>query len=159
MGIQVIGVQELQREFSRIAGIVPAVARPALRDAAKLIRDAARKEAPRGRKRDGSLSPGLLQRSIVSFLVKRKTQSQVAYVRVNVLSGRSKAPHGHLIEFGTSVRTWGGKLMRFRFKSKWKSARQIAGVKANAYFARAVRTTGNQALELVLSRVNSVLSQ
>lgn len=133
MSITIQGVQQLNQDFRRLLALTTTTeARRALREGARIIATEQRRRAPVGLARDGSTNPGQLRRSIVYFLGRKKQTA--SWVRVNILSGRNAARHGHLVSFGTRPRTWGGKLMRFRFRGKWRSARQVKGMAPNPYF-------------------------
>lgn len=153
MSIQVLGVKALGRDFERLAKVATTTeTRRAFRAGAGVIRDEARRQAPRGRSKDGAKQPGQLRRSIVSFLGRRtrKGEDVVSFARVNVLKGRVKAPHGHLVEFGTAERRpKTAKFMIFRYGGKVIRARKVRGMRANPYFARAVSGAGDRALQMV----------
>jgi HK97 gp10 family phage protein len=151
--IQVLGVRNLDRDFDRLKGIASSTeTRRAFRAGAAVLRDAARTEAPRGTKRGGSRNPGLLKRAIVSFLGRRRRKGEdiVSFARVNVLKGRVRAPHAHLIEFGTSERrAKSAKFMTFRINGQVVRRRTVRGVTANPYFERAVSRSGGRVLDAV----------
>lgn len=153
MAIQVLGVKALGRDFERLAKVATTTeTRRAFRAGAGVIRDEARKQAPRGRSKDGAKQPGQLRRAIVSFLGRRvrKGEDVISFARVNVLAGRIKAPHGHLVEFGTSERKpKRGRFMTFRAGGKVIRAKRVRGMRANPFFARALGVAGGRALQMV----------
>lgn len=153
MAITVIGTKALHADLARLAGMVTSPqARRLFRAGAAIIRDQARAEAPRGKASDGSTSPGLLRRSIISFAGRRsrRGEEQAAFSRVNVLKGRIKAPHGHLVEFGTSDRVpRRARFMTLKVRGKWRRAKRVRGVRPDPFFARSVTIAGPRALEAV----------
>lgn len=153
MSIQVLGVKALSQEFERLKRIATTTeTRRAFRAGSGAIRDEARRQAPRGRAKDGAKQPGLLRRAIVSFLGRRarKGEDVVSFARVNIRKGRIRAPHGHLVEFGTGERRpKTAKFMVFRYGGKVVRAKKVRGVAANAYFSRAVSVAGGRALQIV----------
>jgi len=155
MAIQVLGVKTLGADFARLKQVATtAQTRRAFREGAGAIRDEARRRAPRGRTRDGSKRPGLLRRSIVSFLGRRVRRGEdvVSFARVNILKGNVRAPHGHLVAFGTSERRpKKSRFMTFLYRGKVVRAKKVRGVTANPFFARAVSVAGHRALLMVAS--------
>ncbi len=153
MSIQVLGVKALGQDFERLKRVATtSETRRAFRAGAGVVRDEARRQAPRGRTKDGSKRPGQLRRSIVSFLGRRRRNGEdvVSFARVNVLKGRVRAPHGHLVEFGTGERRpKTARFMTFRYGGKIIRARKVRGVQANAFFSRAVGVAGDRALQMV----------
>lgn len=153
MAITVIGTKAFHADLARLAGMVTSSeARRLFRAGAAIIRDQARTEAPRGKASEGSTSPGLLRRAIISFGGRRSrlVEKQTAFARVNVLKGRVKAPHGHLVEFGTSDRVpRRSTYMTLKVRRKWRRAKRVRGVRPNPFFERSVTIAGPRALEAV----------
>ncbi len=150
--IQVLGIRNLDQDFDRLKGIATTTeTRRAFRAGSGVMRDAIRSEQPRGTKRGGSKSPGLLKRATVNFLGRRRRKGEdiSAFVRVNVLKGRVRAPHGHLVEFGTSERRAKGKFMTFRINGQVVRRRTVRGVPANPAFKRGVTRSGGRVLDAV----------
>lgn len=153
MAIQVLGVKALGQDFERLKRVATtSETRRAFRAGSGVVRDEARRQAPRGRTKDGADQPGQLRRAITSFLGRRTRNGEdvVSFARVNVLKGRIRAPHGHLVEFGTGERRpKTARFMTFRYGGKVIRARKVRGMRANAYFSRAVSVAGDKALQMV----------
>lgn len=161
--IQVLGIRNLDRDFDRLKGIATTTeTRRAFRAGAGVMRDAARAEAPRGTKRGGSKNPGLLKRAIISFLGRRRRKGEEisSFARVNIRKGRVRAPHGHLIEFGTGQRRpKNAKFMAFSFNGGLVRARTAQGVTANSYFQRAVSRSGGKVLDAVTASLRKQIEK
>lgn len=156
MGIVVIGKDQLKAALQGLAGdLQSADVRTGFQRAAALIRDKARGEAPSYK--------GTLRRAIVSFASRRrgKRAEPAAWARVNVLSGRVKAPHGHLVEFGTKPRR--PKKRRYM---KFEGAlgfgigvtytvftKRVAAIRPNPYFKRAVERSDSAALNVAIEAI------
>jgi len=151
--IQVLGVRNLDRDFDRLKGIATTTeTRRAFRAGSGVMRDAIRSEQPRGTKRGGSRNPGLLKRATINFLGRRRRKGEdiTAFVRVNVLKGRVRAPHGHLVEFGTGERrAKSAKFMTFSGNGQIIRRRTVRGVPANPAFKRGVSRSGGRVLDAV----------
>lgn len=150
MAISVLGTKALQADFRRLAGMVTsAQARKLFREGAAIVRDQVRAEAPRGSASDGATSPGQLRRAIISFAGRRtrRGEEQSAFARVNIFKGRVRAPHGHLVEFGTADRIpRQSRFMTFKSRGQWRRAKRVRGVRPNPYFERGVSIAGPRAL-------------
>lgn len=156
MGIIVIGKEQLAAALQGLAGdLQSADVRTGFQRAAALIRDKARGEAPSYK--------GTLRRAIVSFASKKrgKRAEPAAWARVNVLSGRIKAPHGHLVEFGTKARRPKKKrYMKFEGALGFGIgvnytvfAKRVAAVRPNPYFERAVERSDSAALNVAVEAI------
>jgi hypothetical protein len=134
--------------------------------AARRIRDAARREAPvsrwpvasRGHVKDGKFSqdsrnraPGALRKAIVAGAGRRYAEQlgPAAFTVVNIFRGRTRAPHAHLVAFGTQERSNKGRLMAFPALggARWIFARRVRGVTPDNFFQRAVDSDATPALE------------
>lgn len=153
--IKIFGIPELKKALGEVSGVLlDADVRRGFLAAAGIVRDKERERAPKGRKLEGDKDPGLLRRSIISFLSAKKGSRQTAaWTRVNVRSGRVKAPHGAWVAFGTGTRTAGGKLMRFQHNRKWLSKRVVAAMPKKDYVADAVSSVGSVALSRAVAVV------
>lgn len=151
--IRVLGAASLDRDFERLKGIATTTeTRRAFRAGSAVMRDAVRQEQPRGTTRRGSKHPGLLKRATINFLGRRRRKGEeiTAFARVNVRKGRVKAPHGHLVAFGTSERRpKSAKFMTFRLNGAVVRAKKVRGVTANPYFERGVSRRGGRVLDAV----------
>lgn len=160
MGIVVLGKEKLLTALQGLATDLQSdEVRAGFRKSAALIRDKARAEAPS--------YGGTLRRAIVSFASKRrgKRAEPAAWTRVNVLSGRVKAPHAHLVEFGTKART--PKKRRFmKFQGALGFgigvnytvfAKRVARVRPNPYFKRAVERSDSAALNVAVEAIKAKL--
>lgn len=148
--IRVLGTSALKEDFRQLAGMVKsAEARKLFRQSAAILRDQIRAEAPRGSASDGATSPGQLRRAIISFAGRRtrRGEEQSAFARVNILKGRIRAPHGHLVAFGTADRIpRQSRFMVFKSRGQWRRAKKVRGVRPNPYFERGVSIAGPRAL-------------
>ena len=150
----VLGIKGLVSDFEAIRERATSPeARRIFRIAAGKIRDAVRSNAPR---RDGRL-----RRAIISFASRRRGRraDAAAYARVNVISGRITAPHGHLVAFGTKDRRpKRGKFLVFYAKRYgWVKKRMVRGMKPNPYFRRGVETAGPSALNQALADIAALI--
>ena len=159
--LRIAGLRELQAQFAALVkDLSGQEAARAYLAGARIIQRAAQANAPRSqypaftrsnRRGSGSTStPGLLKRSIVSFK-NRSEQNPAAYAVVNVrksFAGGARAPHGHLVEFGTKPRTpKRGKRMVFVNKQgEYVFAKRVSGMAPQRFFKRAVDSQGNAAL-------------
>lgn len=153
------GVPEVQ---SALQAVKTALTAPELRKvylaAARIVRDVAKRNAPRGK---FSRNPGLLKRSITTFASKtRDKERQAAITWASVFKGAVRAPHAHLVEFGTKGPRIGksGKPMRFRTASgQWVSAKVVAAMPASRFFQRAVQSHGRKAIDFALRETELVI--
>lgn len=150
----VLGIKGLTRDFEAIRERATSPeARRIFRAKAGKIRDAVRRTAPRKK--------GILRRAVISFASRRRgARSDVAaFARVNVLSGRIKAPHGHLVEFGTKDRRpKRGKFLTFYTRrGGWVRAKVVRGMKPNPYFRRGVDVAGPAALNEALREIGDLI--
>jgi hypothetical protein len=148
----------------------------AFRAGVAIVRESARQEAPSGdriigpRKRD----QGKIKQAIISYGSKRRGANvePAAFARVNVLKGRIKAPHAHLVHDGTKERRpKRGKFLVFpaelgrglgRNRQGLFSlvfARRAAGMRANPFFRRGVDKSSSQALEVTIRGVQTVIER
>lgn len=152
--ITIIGGERLAAELEQLKNLVTtAESRKAFREGARLIAIEQRRRAPVGRKSDNDENPGLLRRSIVWFLGRQNKREVRSYARVNILQGRNRAPHGHLVSFGTRVRTWNGKFMRFKHKRKWKASRSVGPMPKNSYFEQGLNAAAPAALNHIVQQL------
>lgn len=169
--IEIIGADELRR---KLAGLVERLndseTRQAFTAGARIIRDEARRRAPVGKnigysvlgsKRTFTREKARLRRSIVAFSPKRSKEA-IAFARVNVFRGTQVAPHAHLVEFGTKPRTpKESKFLFFRNAAGtgWVSAKRVAGSPARPFFAPAVASTGQRAVDAVADKTAALLQR
>lgn len=158
MSIVVIGKEKLLAVLQGLATDLQSdEVRAGFRKSAALIRDKARAEAPG--------YSGLLRRAIISFASKKrgKKAEPAAWTRVNVLSGRVKAPHAHLVEFGTKARTPKKKrFMKFTGALGFGIgvgytvfAKRVARVRPNPFFKRAVDRSDGEALNVAIEAIKA----
>lgn len=138
--------------------------------AARRIRDTARREAPVSRwpiasriqygekgitATDKNRAPGALRQSIVAIGARRYAEQlgPAAFTLVNAFTGRNRAPHAHLVAFGTRERENRGRLMAFPALggARWIFARRVRGVQPNNFFQRAVDADAGPALAAAAS--------
>ncbi len=156
MSIVVIGKEQLLAALAAMADDLQSPdVRAGFARAAALIRDRARANAPK--------RGGWLRRAIVSFAGRRKGRrvEPAAYARVNILSGRSKAPHGHFVEFGTVARR--PKKKRFmKFSGALGIgigvgfdvfAKKVARMRPKPFFQKAVQTNDERALTVAVEAI------
>ncbi len=153
MAIQIQGVRELS---ARLLAMVEGLERPdayrVFLVAARKVRDRAKANVPRGK-------TGNLRKAIIAKQArKRPGLGPAAYSWVNLFRGATRAPHGHLVEFGTKARRpKRGKFLKiednrnFGLKG-WKTGdlifvRMTRPMPANPFFRRAVEAAGPAALE------------
>lgn len=152
--ITVVGANQTIRDLARMAALLDrASARAVFREAAAMVRDEARNQAPRG--------SGTLKRSIISFLGKRKggrSRELSSYARVNVLSGRVKAPHGLLVERGRgAVLPKNKKVLAMRIGRRVIFTRRAGPTVPNNYWERAVARTERRVVEFVLGGLSRIV--
>lgn len=152
--IKVIGGSELRAALGNmLLGLRTAEANAAFRKGAGVIRDEARQQAPK--------KSGRLARAIISFASLKsggRKGTPAGWARVNIFSGRVVARHGHLVEFGTKERRpKTKKRLAFMGLAGPVFARKVAGVKPNPYFARAIASKGQRALDVTVEGVRAVL--
>jgi len=179
MALKIIGIEKLTEKIEEAKKVTtPRKAAGIYLAAARVIRDEARRRAPRGRhpirtrkyvnskgeNREVRWVPGTLKKSIRSWLSKSraKTKPIVAYTMVNLFKGYTRAPHGHLVEFGTTARKpRKAKLMVFPSKSgrKWVSAKTTAPSPARKYFSSAVAAKSTAALEAAAEKHKQIMDK
>ncbi len=115
----------------------------------------------RGSKLEFVRAKGALRKSIVAWASKRG-KDPAAYARTNVLNGTNAAPHAHLVEFGTAIRTAkSGKRLVFLNKAGTGLvfARSVARMPAKPFFRPAVAVAGPRALEAAATKTAKVLQR
>jgi len=157
--VQLIGSSLAVRDLAQRAAVLDrAGARKVFREAAAMVRDAARRQAPRSR---DSEHPGQLRKAITSFLSKRKggrTRRLEAFASVNVRKGRVVAKHGLIIEAGRkSVSKVKAKALKFSIKGKAVFSATSRAVPANPFFQRAVDATQSRASAHVVSGLSRII--
>jgi len=153
MDVEIIGIPEVNARLEAMTKTLgTAEMSRVYLAAARKVRDAAKAEAPVSRwpKKDGA---GRLRDSIVALSGRRwaETLGPAAVARVNVKKGRGgRAPHAHLVEFGTqgARRPRKAGLLRFAgLGGGWMTAKSVARMPANQFWQRAVARSGTAALE------------
>lgn len=165
MAIQVQGVRELSaRLLAMVEGLEKPEAHRVFLVAARKVRDRAKANVPRGK-------TGNLRKAIVARPSRRrKGLGPAAYALVNLFKGPARAPHGHLVEFGTKQRRpKRGRFLKFtderNFGLKgWKTGdtifvRMVRPMPANPFFRRAVETGGPAALEAASKETQRLLEK
>lgn len=151
--IKLIGIAETQAALRAVSQSLRAQdMRKVYLAAARIIRDQAKENAPK--------RTGLLRRSITTFASKTKfKERQAAITWAQIFRGTVRAPHAHLVEFGTQGRRQrkDGRLMHFRAQNGWVSARSVAPMPANHFFGRAVNSHGIRALEFALKETDLII--
>ena len=139
-----------------LGAVADALTAPELRKvylaAGRLIRDQARRNAPR--------RTGLLRRSIDTFASKtRDKERQAAITWVRLFKGSVRAPHAHLVEFGTArPRSSRGKFMRFKDQfGGWVSRKVVARMPGSFFFRRAIDSHGIPALQFALNNTDRII--
>lgn len=151
---EVLGIDEVR---SRLAAMTESLGTAEMSRvylvAARKIRDAAKREAPVSRwpKKGGG---GTLRDSIVALSGRRyaETLGPAGIARVNVKKGRGKrAPHAHLVEFGTQGARRPKKSRRLMFRALTGGGvigpAEVRAMPANRFWQRAVAQSGGAALE------------
>lgn len=128
---------------------------------AREIRDRARGEAPR---RTGTLRKAIVARSAP----RSKGREPAAFALVNLFRGANRAPHGHLVAFGTGERhPKQHKFLKITDARNFGLKQFVAGdaiyvkrarpVKANNFWERAVNGAGEPALQRAAGKVQAIL--
>jgi HK97 gp10 family phage protein len=143
--------------------------------AARKIRDEARRQAPVSRwpiislwrgSRGASTARrerGALRKSIVAYAYRGQAGKGIgpgAAAQVNVRWGLQRAPHAHLVEFGTASRTAkSGKVMMFPAMGgqRWIAAKRVGPTPPNPFFRRTVERAGPVALDAARDRIAKIL--
>lgn len=153
MNVEVIGIEDVR---SRLAAMTASLGTAEMSRvylvAARKIRDAAKREAPVSRwpKTGGG---GTLRDSIVALSGRRyaETLGPAAIARVNVKKGRGKrAPHAHLVEFGTQGARRPKKSRRLMFAAIGGGVigpPEVRAMPPNPFWQRAVAQSGGAALD------------
>lgn len=172
--VQLIGSSLAVRDLAQRAAVLDrAGARKVFREAAAMVRDAARRQAPRGKSSD---NPGQLRRSIVSFLSTRKggrSRRLTSYASVNVRRGRVAAPYGLIVESGRkAVKATKAKSLMFiagrslgrnsntgRFQRRGDSVFSVyaKAAPANPFFKRAREQTALAASVHVVAGLSRII--
>lgn len=136
--------------------------------AAGEVRDEARQQAPMstGDVFGKSLGisqvkkPGTLKRSIVAFK-SRAGNTPAAWARVNIFKGAVRAPHAHLVEFGTKAHgPKNGRFMAFIGRGgHLVFAKRVKGAKANPFFARALSSVGQRAIDRAATKAKQLVEK
>lgn len=123
---------------------------------ARAARDAAKSRAPVG-------PTGHLKKSIVAVGVSRTWVYRLgpaAFTRVNLFKGTVRAPHAHLVEFGTKERTpKNKKVMRFQSNGRWVTAKRVKPMPATRFFRKSVDAVLPFAVNLALAAVDRLIAQ
>lgn len=143
--------------------------------AARKIRDEARRQAPisrwpivslwRGSRGTSTVrrERGALRKSIVAYAYRGNAGKGIgpgAATQVNVRWGLQRAPHAHLVEFGTASRaTRSAKAMMFPALGGkgWIAAKRVGPTPPNRFFRRAVERAGPAALDAARDRIARIL--
>lgn len=134
VSINVLNAQEIASAFAAVAASLTASeTRKVFLGGARLLVPAIRERAPR--------RTGMLRRSVAAFASKTNRKERAAATTwVRMFRGAVRAPHAHLVEFGTpGARSSGGKLMRFKADNgKWVAKRIVGRMPGSFFFRRAV---------------------
>lgn len=165
MPIEIQGVRELSaRLLAMTEGLDAPEAYRVFLVAARKIRDRAKSNVPVGKTRN-------LRKAIVAKQArKRKDLGPAAYSLVNLFKGATKAPHGHLVEFGTKLRRpKRGKFLAFKDERNfglkgWKSGdmvfvRQVRPMRPNPFFRTAIETAGPAALQAAAAETQRLIEK
>ncbi len=174
--MKVAGAEQLKERLNALtASLYSDEASRVFLSAARKIRDEARRQAPlsqwpiialwRGSRRSSTnrRERGSLRRSIVAYAFRSREARGLgpgAAAQVNVRWGFQRAPHGHLVEFGTRARTpRTARIMTFPAKGGrgWVFARRAGPVAPNPFFRRAVERAGPAALDMAREMVARIL--
>ncbi|GIU76766.1 MAG: hypothetical protein KatS3mg005_0004 [Bryobacteraceae bacterium] len=170
------GMEELNAKLSQLTqSLYSEEAVSVYLTAARKIRDEARRQAPVSRwpiislwrgSRGASTARrerGALRKSIVAYAFRGQAGKGIgpgAAAQVNVRWGIQRAPHAHLVEFGTRARTSNsGKVMMFPALGgqRWIAARRVGPTPPNPFFRRAVERAGPVALDAARDRIAKIL--
>lgn len=149
------GLDELLRELDKLeARFQKRNLMKALAHAGRLMRKAAREEAPvlDRDKQDDVHTPGDLRRSIAVKKLTRLGLHSAAVVVGPRLGGRdrnSRGSHGHLVEKGTKAHA----IKLKRKKGRW----QHPGSEANPFMRRAFERTKSEAEKMVIKKLEEML--
>jgi HK97 gp10 family phage protein len=141
------GVKELNKEFDALLKAVsPEKAEPILLDAAEVIRDAARDNAPQG-------LTGNLKRGIVAKLLRpyqgNSIRSSMAGIDYRI------APHAHLVEFGTGPRTPKEKKVMYSNLTGIFYGTHAAPMPAHPFFRPAWDTQKERITNVIISKLKN----
>lgn len=144
MQIEIEGIADLLADLKRIADGLYA-------DDAQGIYTAAAGEIARDARRRAPVRTGLLRSAIRAKSASKRARnlykSPAAYAIVGVRRGRVRAPHAHLVEFGSRGRAAKGDKLAFRNESgQLRFAKRVEDVPATGFFAKAVQSAGPRAL-------------
>ena len=119
----------------------------------QVLRDEAKARAPLGTEEGGSLYPGLLRSAIyLAYSDNRSTASQAVY---SVTWNATKAPHGHLVEFG-HWRIYKLAKVPGGYGGGWYSTKTKLAtpewVPAHPFLRPAMDSTGQRAVEAMKQR-------
>lgn len=127
--------------------------------AGRILRDAAKNAAPVGPTRN-------LRKSIQANPAPRRGgREPAAFTLVNLFKDRGvKAPHGHLVSFGTKERTPKKKrFMKFERYAGGGSgpifAKRVGRVKPNPFFQRAVESAASRALATATAEIERLIAK
>ena len=154
------GVQDLSRQLlEKVAAVKRPEAFRVMLIAGRVLRDAARAAAPVGPTRS-------LRKSIQANPAPRRgNREPAAFTLVNLFKDRGvKAPHGHLVSFGTKERTPKRKaFMKFEAYSGGGDgpvfARRVGRMKPNPFFQRAVEGAAGRALTLATAELERLITK
>lgn len=170
------GMEELKEKLGRLTqSLYTEEAVNVYLTAARKIRDEARHQAPisrwpivsvwRGSRGDSTArrERGALRKSIVAYAYRGQAGKGIgpgAAAQVNVRWGLQRAPHAHLVEFGTGPRTpTSGRVMMFPALGgrRWIAARRVGPTPPNPFFRRAVERASPAALDAARDRIAKIL--
>jgi hypothetical protein len=159
---RVIGIDALNAAYRRVANVL---SNPELRKAylaaGRLIRDEAKTKAPRGK---FSRDPGSLRKALQTFAARSLQQREkiAAITWVRMFRGSKKAPHAHLVEFGTAGARFPKKNSVMIFKGRdggWVRATRVAPMPATHFFRRSVDARGLPALRDAFNATNLMIGK
>lgn len=176
---QIIGLEQTLAKAGRLLGVVTSQDAQAITMyVARRVQRAAQAAAPigiaGGRTRDSksgrfqsgtkvSENPGQLRRSIVTRSVRRDrvlADGPAAFVFPRIYRGAAsvRAPHAHLVAFGTKDRTpRTGKVMAFSVGGRMVFTRRARGLRPNDYMGRAIATEGQAAMDELSEKFDDLL--
>lgn len=151
MDISIQGMDRLLKQFEQIAGAPESrEMENRLLDNAKDLRNKIRSRVPKGETKN-------LYNAIEARRFRRKIAGYPAvFVRVD----RKKAPHYHLVEFGTEGIRWSKKgLMKFKIGEQWVVTRYVAKMPAQPFFRPTVDENRYRVTKRIMDDVETVIKK
>ena len=150
MRVEIHGLTELNKKFEKLTGSLDADrVEPITHSGAKIMAAEMERQAPEG-------PTGNLKAAIRTVKLKRdgdRPAPSIAGV------DRKKAPHAHLVEFGTSTRRVKEKQVLYDAKTGRFFGKEVGDMPANPFVRRSLQAKEKEVIEHVVSGIQKLIEE